>query len=146
MPSVIRSLSEEGFRLAGEKTVSGVRGKATALIGWVPFHKLAAIYRNPLVRRVAVEKEISGTQFRASVRFTLRAPGGKQSGTFVSDYLRRLGETSGFVAGGVSMLPQSGAGAKFIAYEITGTLPVEKSGVIARSPFVAAVEFQDDLI
>jgi len=43
----------------------------------------------------------------------------------------------------VFRLPQNSGSAKFTAFEITGSLPVDMVGAVSRSPFVAAVEFKD---
>ena len=142
-PAVIKSLSGSGFRFAGEKTYFTAAGKKTFLLGWAPYSRLDGICRDPLVRRVAIEKKTSGIPFKTRIRFTLRAPGGARSGIFVSDYIRRLGSEAGFASEKVFRLPGNSANAKFTAFEITGSLPVDMVGEISRSPFVAAVEFKD---
>jgi len=141
--SVIRSLAASGFKFAGEKTSFTGDGKKTFLLGWVPYAKLGSIYKNPKVRQVAIENNASGVPFRTRIRFTLRAPSGEFSGAFVEDFIRRLGLSADFVSEGVSRVPQNSGGSKFAAFEITGTLPVDKIGNVSLSPFVAAVEFQD---
>ena len=141
--AVIKSLSGSGFRFAGEKTYFTAVGKRTFLLGWAPYSRLDGICRDPLVRRVAIEKKTSGIPFRTRIRFTLRAPGGARSGIFVADYVRRLGSEAGFASENVFRLPNNSVDAKFTAFEITGSLPVDMVGEISRSPFVAAVEFKD---
>ncbi|MFA6433187.1 MAG: hypothetical protein WCW52_00680 [Elusimicrobiales bacterium] len=142
-PSVIRSLSDAGFKFAGEKTYFTGGGKTTVLLGWAPYSQLVDIYRHPRVRRVSIEKKASGVPFRTRIRFTLRAPGGALSGVFVSDFVRRLCADKGFASENVFRLPQNAGNAKFTAFEVTGSLPVDMVGEIVRSPFVAAVEFKD---
>ena len=141
--SVIKDLSGAGFKFAGEKTYFNGSGKNTFLLGWAPYSKLASIYKNPGVRRVGIEKKASGVPFRTRIRFTLRAPGGARSGEFVSDFVRQLTTASGFASESVTRLPQNSGSAKFTAFEITGSLPVDMVSAVSRSPFVAAVEFQD---
>lgn len=141
--AVIKALSGTGFKFAGEKTYFNGSGKKTFLLGWAPCAKLESIYKNPKVRRVGIEKKASGVPFRTRIRFTLRAPGGERSGAFVSDFVRQLTSASGFTSESVFRLPQNSGNAKFTAFEVTGSLPVDMVGEISRSPFVAAVEFQD---
>ncbi len=141
--AVIRALSGTGFRFAGEKTYFNGSGKKTFLLGWAPYSKLETIYKNPKVRRVGIEKKASGVPFRTRIRFTLRAPGGERSGAFVSDFVRQLTSASGFTSESVVRLPHNSGSSKFTAFEITGSLPVDMVGAVSRSPFVAAVEFQD---
>lgn len=141
--AVVKSLSGTGFKFAGEKTYFNGSGKKTFLLGWAPYSKLEGIYKNPRVRRVGIEKKASGMPFRTRIRFTLRAPGGERSGAFVSDFVRQLTSASGFASESVFRLPQNSGNAKFTAFEITGSLPVDMVGAVSRSPFVAAVEFKD---
>ena len=141
--SVIRDLSETGFKFAGEKTYFSSGGKKTFLLGWAPYSKLESIYKHPQVRRVAIEKKTAGIPFRTRVRFTLRAPGGPLAGVFVSGFIRQLSAGTGFASENVFRLPQNGGNAKFTAFDVTGSLPVDMVGEISRSPFVAAVEFKD---
>ncbi|OGS08878.1 MAG: hypothetical protein A2270_05715 [Elusimicrobia bacterium RIFOXYA12_FULL_51_18] len=141
--AVITALSGTGFKFAGEKTSFTGSGKKTFLLGWAPYSNLEGIYKNPKVRRVAIEKKASGLPFRTRIRFTLRAPGGERSGAFVSDFIRQLTSASGFASERVFRLPQNSGNAKFTAFEITGSLPVDMVGTVSRSPFVAAVEFND---
>ena len=141
--AVIKDLSGTGFKFAGEKTYFNGSGKKTFLLGWAPHSKLESIYKNPGVRRVSIEKQSSGAPFRTSIRFTLRAPGGESSGAFVSDFIRQLTSSAGFASESVVRLPQNSGSAKFTAFEITGSLPVDMVGAVSRSPFVAAVEFKD---
>ena len=140
---MIKALSGTGFKFAGEKTYFTGGGKQTFLLGWAPYSKLESIYKHPQVSRVTIEKKSAGIPFRTGVRFTLRAPGGTLSGVFVSDFLRQLSASTGFASENVFRLPQNTGNAKFTAFEITGSLPVDMVGEISRSPFVAAVEFRD---
>ena len=141
--AVIRDLSGTGFKLAGEKTYFNGSEKKTFLLGWAPYSKLESIYKNPKVRRVGIEKKASGVPFITSIRFTLRAPGGESSGAFVTDFIRQLTSAAGFTSESVVRLPQNSGSAKFTAFEITGSLPVDMVDAVSRSPFVAAVEFKD---
>jgi hypothetical protein len=141
--AVITALAADGFRLSGEKTYFTAERKKTFILGWVPHAKLDRIYKNPLVLRVAVEKKHSGAPFLTRVRFTLRAPGGESSAAFVADFIRNLGSSAGFSAENVFRLPKAAGGAKFTAFEITGSLPVDMVRSVSLSPFVAAMEFQD---
>ncbi len=141
--AVIAALAADGFRFSGEKTYFTARGKRTFLLGWVPYPKLDRIYKNPLVLRVAVEKKSSGARLRARVRFTLRAPGGERSAVFVADFIRNLASSAGFSAENVFRLPKAPGSAKFTAYEITGSLPVDMVSSVSRSPFVASMELQN---
>lgn len=138
--AVIRAISGMGFRFAGEKTYFSGGEKKTFLLGWAPYSKLESISNHPQVRRAAIEKKISGVPFRTRIRFTLRAPGGTLSGVFVSDFIRRLSAGTGFASENVFRLPQNAANAKFTAYDVIGSLPVDMVGELSRSPFVAAVE------
>gem|GEM_PF-1211786 len=142
-PAVIRSLAKTGFKFSGERTQFSGSARKKYLTGWVPYAALPGVYKNPLVRRVAIEDPASGEPFRASIRFTLRAPGGKNSGLFVSDFITRLGESAGFVPETISPLPENAGNAKFMAFDITGTLPVDKIKPLSLSPFVASMEFRD---
>jgi len=141
--SVIRDLSETGFKFAGEKTYFTGGVKKTFLLGWAPYSKLDSIYKNPGVRRVAIEKKTAGIPFRTRIRFTLRAPGGPLAGVFVSGFIRQLSAGTGFASENVFRLPQNAGNAKFTAFDVIGSLPVDKIGEISSSPFVAAVEFKD---
>lgn len=141
--AVIKALSATGFKFAGEKTYFTGGGKKTFLLGWAPYSKLESVYKHPQVRRVAIEKKTSGIPFRTRVRFTLRAPGGALAGVFVSDFIRRLSADKGFTSERVFRLPQNAGNAKFTAFDVTGSLPLDMVGEISRSPFVAAVEFKD---
>lgn len=141
--AVIAALEADGFRLSGEKTYFTAEGKKTFVQGWVTYPKLERIYKNPLVLRVAVEKKSPGAPFLTRIRFTLRAPGGEKSAVFVADFIRNLGTSAGFSAENISRLPKAYGGAKFTAFEITGSLPADMAGSVSLSPFVAAMEFQD---
>jgi len=141
--AVIKALSGTGFKFAGEKTYFTGGVKKTFLLGWVPYSKLESIYKHPQVRRVAIEKKSSGIPLRTRIRFTLRAPGGTLSGVFVSEFIRQLSAGTGFASENVFRLPQNAGNAKFTAFDVTGSLPVDMVGEISRSPFVAAVEFKD---
>ncbi len=141
--AVIASLAADGFRLSGEKTYFTAEGKKTFVQGWVTYPKLERIYKNPLVQRVAVEKKSPGAPFLTRIRFTLRAPSGDNSAVFVADFVRNLGASAGFSAENISRLPKAYGGAKFTAFEVTGSLPADMASSVSLSPFVAAMEFQD---
>jgi len=141
--AVIKALSATGFRFAGEKTYFTGGGKKTFLLGWAPYSKLESIYKHPHVRRVAIEKKSAGIPLRTRIRFTLRAPGGTLSGVFVSEFIRQLSAGTGFASENIFRLPQNAGNAKFTAFDVTGSLPVDMVGELSRSPFVAAVEFKD---
>ncbi|HOW88798.1 MAG TPA: hypothetical protein PL037_00845, partial [Elusimicrobiales bacterium] len=143
IPSVIKALAEEGFRFSGEKTFFTPEGKKTLIMGWASYSRLDRITKNPLVLRTAVESKPSGSQFRARIRFTLRAPGGENSAVFVEDFVRNLGSSAGFSAENVSRVPAASGSSKFTAFEVTGSIPLEMIGSVSMSPFVAAVELQD---
>jgi len=142
-PALIRSLSGTGFKFVGEKTYFTGAAKKTFLLGWAPYSNLEGIYKNPKVKRVAIEKKASGVPFKTRIRFTLKAPGGELSSAFVSDFIRQLGSAAGFSPEKVFRLPRNSAGAKFTVFEVTGNLPVDMVGAVSRSPFVAAVECKD---
>jgi hypothetical protein len=139
----IETLAGTGFKFAGEKTYFTGGRKKTFLLGWAPYSKLAAIRRHPQVRGLVIEKKTPGVPYRTRIRFTLRAPGGERAGVFVAEFVRRLSSSTGFTAENSFRLPQNSRNAKFAAFEVTGSLPVEMVGEISRSPFVAAVEFHD---
>ena len=141
--AVIKGLSGTGFKFAGEKTYFTGGKKNTFLLGWAPYSKLESICKHPQVRHVAVEKKTSGIPLRTRIRFTLRAPGGALSGVFVSDFIRQLSAGTGFTSENVFRLPQNDKNAKFTAFDVTGSLPVDMVGEVSRSPFVAAVGFKD---
>lgn len=138
----LRSLSGTGFKFAGEKAALAGGEKNSLLLGWVPYSNLESVYKHPQVRRVAIETRAAAIPFRARVRFTLRAPGGQLAGVFVSGFIRQLSAGAGFASENVTRLPQNAGNAKFTAFDVTGSLPVDRVGGIARSPFVAAVEIQ----
>ena len=112
-------------------------------MGWVSYSKLARINNNPLVQRTAIENKSSGTPFRVRVRFTLRAPGGENSAVFVDDFVRNLSASAGFSSENISRLPKVSGSSKFTAFEVTGSLPVDKISSVSLSPFVAAMELRD---
>ncbi len=140
---LISALSANGFKFSGEKTFFTDSGKKTYLLGWVPYASLTAICGHPGVLKVAMEKKAAGMPIKTNVRFTLRAPSGERADEFVADFLKRLNDRTGFTSESVVRLPQNPAHAKFTAFDVTGSLPVDMVSELSRSPFVAAVEFND---
>ncbi|MBI4801204.1 MAG: hypothetical protein HY796_01655 [Elusimicrobia bacterium] len=143
---LIDALSKTGFKFSGEKTYFTDSGKKTFLLGWAPYANLPAICGQQGVRKVAVEKKTSGVPLKTRIRFTLRAPSGERSDAFVSDFLKNLNTRTGFASENVLRLPQNSAHAKFTAFDVTGSLPVDMIGELSQSPFVAAIEFKDNAL
>ncbi|MBU2574191.1 MAG: hypothetical protein KKH28_08965, partial [Elusimicrobia bacterium] len=137
---LIDALSKTGFKFSGEKTYFINSAKKTFLLGWAPYAGLTEISGNPGVRRVAVEKKISGVPLKTGIRFTLRAPSGAHADVFVAEFLKQLNARTGFTSENILRLPQNSAHAKFTAFDVTGSLPVDMISELSRSPFVAAVE------
>lgn len=135
--------AECGFRFAGEKTFYSRNYKRTVVLGWAPAANQLKIAAMKGVRSAAVEKRGAGMPLRAKVRFTLKVPYQNRPNEFVPDFLQRLTDGGGFTAETWFRLPQKAAESKFSVFDVTGTMPVEAIADLARSPFVAAVEFND---
>ena len=131
------------FKFSGEKTLYLKNTKQTLVLGWAQTAKLAAIYANPKVAGVSVEKKSSGIPLKARIRFTLKVPYQNRPGVFVSQFIKDLGSDKGFVSENVFRLPASGGASKFTAFDVTGSMPVDMVGELSRSPFVVSVELKD---
>lgn len=140
---LIDSLAGSGFKFSGEKTEFSDSGKKTFLLGWAPYASLTKIIGHPGVRTVAVEKKAAGMPLKTQIRFTLKAPAGEGADAFVADFLKQLNARTGFASATVIRLPRASAHAKFVAFNVTGSLPVDMVSELSRSPFVAAVEFNE---
>jgi len=135
--------AECGFRFAGEKTFYSRGGKRTVVLGWAPAASQLKISRMKGVRSAAVEKRGAGMPLRAKVRFTLKVPYQNRPNEFVPDFLQRLSDAGGFAPEAWFRLPRREADSKFSVFDVTGTMPLEAIADLARSPFVASVEFND---
>lgn len=135
--------SECGFRFAGEKTFYSRNHKRTVVLGWAPAANQLKISKLKGVRSAAVEKRGAGIPLRAKVRFTLKVPYQNRPNEFVPDFLRRLSDAGGFSTEAWFRLPQKPSDSKFSVFDVTGTMPLEAVADLARSPFVAAVEFNE---
>lgn len=140
---LINGLSGAGFKFSGERNVFSGSGKKTFLLGWAPYAALTRICGHPGVRAVSVEKKAAGMPLKTGIRFTLKAPAGEGSDAFVADFLKQLGLRTGFASETVLRLPRTSSYSKFVAFDVTGSLPVDMVGELSQSPFVAAVEFND---
>ncbi|HAH31291.1 MAG TPA: hypothetical protein DCL44_03140 [Elusimicrobia bacterium] len=131
------------FKFSGEKTLYLKNTKKILVLGWAQTAKLAAIYKNPKVAGVSVEKRSSGIPLKTRVKFTLKVPYQNRPGVFVSQFIKTLSSDKGFVSENVFRLPSRGGASKFTAFDVTGSIPVDMVGELSRSPFVAAVEMKD---
>lgn len=134
---------ECAFRFAGEKTFYARNTKRTVVLGWAPAANLIKISRLKGVQKAAVEKRGAGVPLKTRVRLTLKVPFQNRPNEFVPDFLKRLSEENGFTAEAWFRLPQKEKDSKFSVFDVTGAMPVDMIADISRSPFVAAVEFND---
>ena len=129
-----------GFRFSGEKTLYLKNARTTVVLGWAQSARLDAIYKNPGVAGVSVEKKSSGVPLRTRVKFTLKVPYQNRPGVFVSRFIKNLGADKGFVSENVFRLPAFGGSSKFTAFDVTGSISVDRVGELSSSPFVVSVE------
>ncbi|HAF94496.1 MAG: hypothetical protein A2X34_06430 [Elusimicrobia bacterium GWC2_51_8] len=129
-----------GFRFSGEKTLYLKNARKIVVFGWVQSARLDAIYKNPKVAGMSVEKKSFGVPLKTRVKFTLKVPCQNDSGAFVSRFIKNLGSDKGFVSENISRLPSPGGSSKFTAFDVTGSISIEMVGELSRSPFVVSVE------
>ena len=129
-----------GFRFSGEKTLYFKNARKTVVLGWAQSARLDAIYKNPKVAGVSVEKKSSGIPLKTRVKFILKVPYQNHPGAFVSRFIKNLGSDKGFVSENVFRLPAPGGSSKFAAFDVTGNISIEMVGELSRSPFVVSVE------
>jgi len=132
-----------GFKFSGEKMFYSNHAKSTMVLGWAQASMLDAIYRNPGVAGLSVEKKSSGIPFKTRVKFTLKVPYQNSPGRFVNRFIKNLGAENGFSAENVFRLPASGSSSKFTAFEVTGSILIDMVEDLSTSPFVASVELKD---
>ena len=132
-----------GYRFTGEQTSHLNGKKSVKLLGWAPYSSLDRILRTAGVAGASVEKRTTGVPFKTKVTITLKVPYQNNPDAFVPEYIKTLSRRNEFVSEKWFRLPGASGVSKFIAFSVTGTLPVDMVGEVSRSPFVGSVEFND---
>ncbi len=132
---VIKALSSINFLMAGEETSQ--QSINTVIFGWVSDSDFDSIVKIKGVESVSISsRDLTAPPVNLSI--TVKVPNNRELAVFIDKFIEKLSEY-GFKRENVEIL-SSDKKYRFSVIKIRGSIPIDKTKIIIKSPFVINVQ------